>query len=145
MKKKIFFALVASCVLAMAAHAATPMSTQYQHIKNTWVVPNSTYPNCSATVAVACLNSYTYTAVDPNGSPNIVTLPNGGIASGASFGYTWGPGGFLYCGTWSTSVVVNYIDSTGASVSSTAISTTAAVACPLVPSPATGLGSTPAP
>lgn len=144
--RRIFAVIGLIGALALPAIAATPVaSTQYQHIKNTWNVPNSTYPDCSTTVTTSCLNTYTFTATDPNGGANIVTVPNGGIAAGGAFTYSWGPGSYLYCGTWTTSVVANYLDSGGVAVSSSAISTTAAVPCPLVASPATGLVSTPAP
>lgn len=139
--------LVAMIVLSpLAAHAATtaPVSTQYQHIANTWNAPNSTYPDCSATVTTLCLSSYTYTATPPanTGGPSVATVPNGGIGAGAQVSYTWGPGGFLYCGAWTLSVVANYVDSTGASVSSSADTANVTVQCPLAPSPATGLSGT---
>ena len=134
-------------LVSLSAYGATPVSTQYQHIQNTWNAPNSTYPDCSATVTTSCLSSYTYTATPPagTGGPAITTVPNGGIASGAQVSYLWGPGGFLFCGTWNLSVVANYVDSSGASVSSSAVTATTAVSCPLAPSPVTGLNSTPAP
>ncbi len=132
--------------LALPAIAATaPASNQYQHIKNTWNVPGSAYPDCSTTVTTSCLSSYAFTAVDPTGASNVATVPNGGIAAGGVVSYTWGPGGYLYCGTWSTSVVAVYLDSSGASVSSSPVTSTAAVPCPLVASPAADLVSTPAP
>lgn len=132
------------CLLASLGTAQT-LSNQYQHINNTWNAPNSTYPDCSTTVLKSCLNTYTYTAVPPSGSTVIATVPNGSILAGAQVSYQWGPGSFLVCGTWNLSVVANYIDSTGAVVSSSADTAQTVVPCPLAASPATGLASTPAP
>jgi hypothetical protein len=139
--------LLILCLVAAFASAATPVaSNQYQHINYTWLAPNSTYPACSTTVTSSCLNNYTLTQAAPGGTSNIIlTVANGGVAAGGSVAYSYGPGGYLYCGTWGANVVANYLDSSGATVSSNAVATTVAVPCPLVASPATSLAGTPAP
>lgn len=129
---------------AVAGATTPPLSNQYQHIKNVWNAPNSTYPDCSATVTLGCLDTYTFTAVGPAGGNNIITVANGAIPAGGLVTYIYGPGSFLYCGTWSTSVTANYRDDSGASVQSTPATATVNVPCPLVASPATNLISTPA-
>lgn len=145
-KALLLFGLVAAIALApFVAHAATPASTQYQHINATWNAPNSTYPDCSSTVTLNCLNTYTYTLTDPNGSPSIITVPNGGIAAGGLVAYNWTPGGYLYCGTWTLSVVANFVDGSSQTVASSADTVNVAVSCPLVASPVTNLKGTPAP
>jgi hypothetical protein len=137
-------------LLAMAigvAHAATPtLSNKYQHISYTWNAPNSTYPNCSATVTSSCLNNYTLSQIMPSGAAVLLTIPNGGVVAGGIVAYLYGTtGAYLQCGTWNANVVANYLDDTGATISSSPNATTLAVACPLVASPATGLVGNPTP
>jgi hypothetical protein len=142
MKQKLALALL---LCAPALHAATPPgSTQYQHINSTWSAPNTTYPVCSATVKTYCLSSYTLNNIDPYGNPSIITVPNGGIPAGGAVSYSWTPGGYLYCGAWTVSVTANYLDGTGSGVTSSTVSTTVQVSCPLTPSPVTGLSAAPA-
>lgn len=136
--KKLFL-LLAIASLAICAHAQTA-SNQYQHILSTWNVPNTTLPNCSASVTTNCLSSYTYTATDPYGHPNIVTV---GLAStNGVVSYNFGPGGYLWSGTWNLSVVANYLDSTGATATSSATPAQVVVPAPFVPSPPSGLKGT---
>jgi hypothetical protein len=146
LKTRLWLLAVALIMTAASVFGQTkPVSNQYQHINNTWNVPNSTYPDCTATVTLNCLSTYTYTATDPYGAASINTVPNGLLLAGATFAYNWTPGSFLYCGTWTASVVANYIDGSGAGVSSTADTVTVAVSCPLVASPVTNLKVTLAP
>lgn len=148
MKTRLWILAVAVVMYAASAFAATPVaSNKYQHISNTWNAPNSTYPDCTSIGSVACLDTYTFMAAPPagtGGATSIITVPNGGIAAGGVVSYLYGPGGYLYCGTWTVSVVANYRDDAGASVQSSADSATVVVPCPLTASPATNLVSTPA-
>lgn len=146
-KALVYLGLAAAMALVSLAHAATPpVSNKYQHIYYTWVAPNSTFPDCSATVTSSCLSNYTLSQTPPSGVAAVtLTIANGSVAAGGTVSYVYGPGGFLYCGTWNVSVVANYLDEAGATVPSAAFPATVAVPCPLAASPVTGLLGTPAP
>jgi hypothetical protein len=144
MKLRLTILAVLLCGSALFATAATPVSNQYTKIVSAWNAPASTYPDCSATVTTYCLSTYTFTATSPTGSNAILTVANGGIPAGGAVSYTYAPGGYLYCGTWGISVTANFIDGSGAGVSSSPVAITLAVPCPLTPSPVTGLSATPA-
>lgn len=134
--KKLFLFLA----LASVSLSAQTLSNKYQHIGNTWNAPNSTYPACSATVTSSCLRDYTFTAKDPTGKVNSVTV--GLTNTNGVVSYSWGPGGYLYVGSWQTSVVANYLDDTGAVVSTAPLASGVTVPAPFVASPPSGFTST---
>lgn len=139
MKVRNTILAVLLCGSALIAQAATPLPSAYKNLRGDWFAPNTTYPLCSASVTTYCLNSYTFTATDPNGGNTILSVPTGGILPGGAMFYVYTPGGFLYCGPWAVAVTANYLDGTGAGVSATPVSTTATAPCPLTASPATSL------
>lgn len=134
----MFAALVACAGTQMRAQ--TPSLSQYHTITEQWGAPASwngtgvSVP-CSASVTTYCVSGYTETLTPPPGSPigAILLTPSGVV-------YSWSPsgGGALYCGTWSVSIVANWLDGSGAPVSSAAITGTTPVPCPFTASPATG-------
>jgi hypothetical protein len=146
MRKLLLLALL----LVPTALLSQTASTQYQHIKSTWTQPNSTYPSCSATVTSSCLTGYSLILTPPTGTGTANAIPpcTPTVASnciGNVLTYTWGPGGYLYAGTWNVSLAAVYLDPTGTLVSSSAVTTTTVVPSPFVPSPAGGVSATPVP
>ena len=131
------FAL-AVLALATLAHAQTPAAGTDHGLSGTWIAPTG----YSSTLT---LNGYTATITPPPGVNNVVTIAQCSgtatancIATGAT-SFAWMPGGTIYCGQWTISVVANYTDSTGAAQVSAPLTTTVSEACPLVLSPVTGL------
>lgn len=133
----IFLALAA---IVLPAQSLPPASI-YHTITETWAAPanwNGTGPSipCSGTVTTLyCVSSYTETLTPPPGVAGsiILTVP------GSSVSNPWAPGGALYCGTWSISVVANWIDGTGTPVASAPLTGTTNVACPFTANPATAI------
>jgi len=131
---KLIFALFA---LALSASAQTPALSQYHTITEQWGAPlswngsGSSVP-CSANVTSFCVHDYTETLTPPTGSVVLLT------ASGTT--YSWSPtsGGALYCGTWTVSIVANWLDGSGNPVSSAPLVGSTVVPCPFVASPAVG-------
>jgi hypothetical protein len=145
---KRFSALLFVALAVVAAHGQTA-SDKYQHIKSTWTAPNSTYPNCTSTVASSCLTGYALTFIAPAGVNPTTAIPPcvPGVTTncvGPVSTYTWGPGGYLYAGTWNVSLTAVFLDSTGAQVQASPVVTTVVVPLPFVASPASSLVSAPA-
>lgn len=133
--------LVVALLLALSAHAQTPGAGTDHGISGSWSAPTG----YSSTLT---LNGYTATITPPPGVTSSVTVgqcaagaTTNCIASGATT-FTWKPGGVIYCGTWTISVVANYTDSVQGPEVSVPLTTTMTEACPLVLSPVTGLSAT---
>jgi hypothetical protein len=137
MKRLLGMAVLLAAVVT--AHGQT-LSTQYQHIANTW---NATAPltvcTAGATAPTSCVKDYIITFTDPTGKSN----PAVPFAYPAT-SYTWGPGGFLYCGSWQVNLVIEYYDDQGVAKTTAGNTSTAPVACPFTVSPPSGLKSVPA-
>lgn len=138
MKRFLGVALLALAALATAG--AQTLSSTNHTITWSWLQAGGGAPTCSITVTDSCGISYQLTWTDPTGkvgAPAVIAWP--------ALSYVYGPGGFLYCGTWQGSLTLTYKDDTG-TVKTTAPTTgTAAVACPFVLSPPSGLKGNPAP
>lgn len=151
MKKIALFCLFAFA--AVLSHAQT-QSNQYKHINTTWK-GNESYLACNFTatpaVNAACINGYQITLTPPSGSgaPAVIPACTATVATncvGPGNSYSWAPGGFLYSGTWTVSIVLQYLDSSGAQQQLAGVTTTAVVPPPFVPpSPVTGPTATVAP
>jgi hypothetical protein len=143
MKRTFFLALVAlaAAVCAPPVHAqTTPAESIYHTINESWTAPvswNGTGPSvpCSATVTTYCVSGYTETLTPPVG----VTGTN--VLAVTTTSYSWSPGGALYCGTWTVSVVANWLDGNGVAAVSAPLTGITVVSCPFTASPATGLTS----
>jgi hypothetical protein len=99
MKRAILMGVLAALLCAVAVEGQTA-SNQYQHIAWKWIAPATSLPTCSAAVTQACVKDYVLTLTDPSSvaqTPITVAWPN--------TAYTYGPGGFLFCGTWKASMV----------------------------------------
>jgi len=133
--------ILALLLLAVAALAgAQQTSTQYKHIAYTWTAPALQTSCTTAGTNAACVKDYALTLTDPTGAtqaPILIAYP--------SSSYTYGPGSFLICGTWSASLVIEYFDETGASKNTTPAATTVTVPCPFVVSPPSGFKGSPQP
>lgn len=116
-------------------------------ISSTWNAPvdsvtgNAAPTLCSATVKLSCLSSYTETFQPPastGAGPTAVTVANNLTTS------TWRPGGPLYCGVWTLTLVANWVDNLGGTSPSTPITTTATETCSVTtkPNPPTNLKAT---
>ena len=116
---------------ALGCHAQTA-STQYQHIKTAWTAPTGTFQTCSTTVTTGCIKSYVETLTDPTGKATQVQIPWGQTS------YSWTPGGFLLCGTWNLSLLIDYLDGNGVDTTTAAVSAQVTVSCPFVVSPPSG-------
>lgn len=136
----ITLAFLAASTFAVQAQAAPPLSN-FHNIASSWTAPiswNGTGASvpCSATVTTFCVVGYTETFTPPVGVTGTNTLTTTGTSQ------TFTPGGALYCGTWGTSVVVNWLDGSGTAAVSAPLAGTVVVACPFNASPATGLKNT---
>jgi hypothetical protein len=144
--KRMFVLLlaVAGMVGAQGVQAQTaPAIGADGGLQVAWVSPSA--PACSATVTASCVAGYTEVLTPPFGP--VVTLPpcsatvTGNCLSAASTIFTYRPSGGLYCGSWSATVVVNWLDASGApavSVATPAVATPAGSTtepCPFVASP----------
>lgn len=140
MKRAILMGVLAALLCAVAVEGQTA-SNQYQHIAWKWTAPSTALPTCSATVTQACVKDYVLTLTDPSAAaPTSITVAWPNTA------YTFGPGGFLFCGTWKASLALEYIDDTSTLKSTAPATGTAVVPCPFVaPGSPNTLGGTPAP
>jgi hypothetical protein len=144
--------LAALCLCASAAHAQT---VGVNHaIQAAWIPPSGAV-QCSSTVTTSCLEGYTENLVPPAGQTvsvyvNLQTTPEcdpsaspavtqNCMASGGT-GYTWAPGGALFCGSWTVSLVANYLDAGGNAATSAAIQASVTEPCPFAPVSPSGLG-----
>lgn len=123
---------------AGTAMAQTPATGTDHGLSGTWGAPTG----YSSTLT---LNGYTATITPPTGVTGTITVgqcsstvTTNCIAAAATT-FVWKPGGVIYCGTWTISVVADYTDSSGNPQVSAPLTTTVAEACPLVVSPVTGL------
>jgi hypothetical protein len=145
--------LLLLALLVSSAASAQTVSDQYKHLKANWTPPVYQVCNFTATTPVntSCINGYQEVLTPPSPATGTVTVPpcTATLASaciGPVATYTWGPGNFLYSGTWGISLYAAYLDANGAQQFTAPISTTVVVPNPFTPpSPATGLGVTPAP
>ncbi len=140
MKHLFRFAAFALLVCAAGLHAQTtpPASTDHTFTVNWSLITG--YPPCSATVTKACIWGYTETITSPLSPTDQSVIPSCSATvttnclgpTSSTFAYT--PGGLLYCGTWTGSLVTNYLDGNGNAAVSTPPGTVTAVAtCPFVP------------
>jgi hypothetical protein len=87
-------------------------------------------------VQKACIEGYTETLIDPSGHTILVPTCSLNVTSnciGPVSGYSWSPGGTLFCGTWQITLATNYLDGNGTagiSASSGVVSVTEP--CPFV-------------
>ena len=95
---------------------------------------------CTTTLLTSCLKGYTATITPPVAGSTPIVVPIGLVST-----YTWRPGGDLYCGTWSISLVANWLNASGVATPSTAVTGTAVEPCPFVASPVTGVSVKPVP
>jgi hypothetical protein len=155
MKKVLPLIVLLAMLVGMSSASAQAVSDQYKHIKTIWTPP--AYPACNFTattpVNASCINGYQEVLTPPSPLTGTVTVPpctatqTAGCIGPVST-YQWGPtgGGFLYSGTWNVSLYVAYLDANGAQQFTAPVSTTVVVPNPFTPpSPATGLGASPAP
>jgi len=128
MKKALPLLLLAlACVLG----SAQTTSTQYQHIGYSWTP--GTLAVCSTTLTKSCVKDYVLNVTDPTGAAQPTITVAYSLSS-----YTYGPGGFLYCGTWNASLAIEYLDETGAAKISLPATVATVVSCPFVVSPPSG-------
>jgi hypothetical protein len=134
--KKLAIALIVA--LSGTIGMAQTQSTQYKHIANTWDAATPlTVCATGATAPISCVKDYIFTLTDPTAKSNTVTFAYPATS------YTWGPGGFLYCGTWQANLAIEYFDDQGTAKTTTGNGTTATVACPFTVSPPSGLKAVP--
>lgn len=138
MRKLLVSSFLFLCSLMLGAQT---LSTQYKHINSSWNKPNTTLPDCGSATQT-CLRDYTLTIKDPTGKSTDVQVA---LASGTTVSNSWTPGAFLNCGTYSVSVVANYYDTPNSVVTSSPVSTTTSVSCPITANPPSGLTASPAP
>ena len=152
--KKAFIFVAGFLWMAAAIAQTVPQASTDHNFVGSWTAPLNqagTAPgaNCSTyggTATVSCIKGYTVTIVTPPGVPGPAPIVTN-CASGATTnclkpgdtGFTWTPGGPLYCGNWSYTLVANWLDDSGnASNSVSVTSPLASAACPpFVASPAT--------
>jgi len=75
---------------------------------------------CSSTVTTNCWKGYQATITPPSGSGGAVTTINDSTLTNALTTYTWRPGGALYYGTWTVSLVATGVGSVSNSLPATA-------------------------
>lgn len=122
--------------LVSNAQAATPLPSADHSIVSFWTPASGL--TCPSSSPVSCISGQTLTLTPPTGGGSPVVVPlTTGLAT-----YTFTPGGFLFCGIWTVSLVTNGFDQTGTAAVSSAVSATAVAPCPFVVPPATGLGVT---
>lgn len=139
-------------VFVLAASTASAQSSPTGAdgaIPITWTAPldsvtgNANPTLCTGAVTLACLSSYTASFQPPvtGLGSTTVTVANNVTA------YTWRPGGKLFCGSWSVSLIANWIDNLGHTSPSTAATTTVDEPCTVTtkPNPPTNLKAVLAP
>ena len=137
MKLKIAALALAFFAASCFAQTAPPASI-YHTMTESWTAPlswsgtGSSVP-CSTTLQTYCVSSYTETLTPPQGVTGTIVL------TAPTTSYAWAPGGFLYCGEWTVSVVANWRDGNGAAAVSLPLVGTEVVPCPFTASPATAL------
>ena len=157
MKKVWVGFIVALLAVAMAQGQTTGSDTKIKAVFHT-PAGTAAYPYvlCSSGVTTSCLQGYTETLTPPVTGATQATVTSactgtatlncftGPDANGNITG-VWSPGGNLFTGTWTVSVVANWLDNTGKAVASAPLTTTVVEAVPFVPSPVTGLSASPQP
>lgn len=151
MKRLLF--LVFALAIAAHAQAVPPFGAQHGWVLSFGEPAGTTqFPAvyCTSTVKTSCIVGYTALITPPVGAPGgVATIPPcSGTAttgcfssadySGTAVQYSWEPGGLLYCGTWGFSVVANWLDNSGAAVSSTSVTASGVESCPFVAGPPSG-------
>lgn len=136
---KFRFAVFALLLTLAAVASAQQLSTLYKNIDASWNAPTggTIQTACPATAPAAgfssCVKTYIETLTDPTGGINTVKAAWG--ATTAHFG----PGGFLMCGNWNVSLVIDYFDEKGVEQTTAPLTGIATVAgCPFVVSPPSG-------
>lgn len=133
------FILLGVLAYSLHAYAQVPAAGVDHGLKATW---NSPSIYCTTTTTSACIKDYTETITPPTGVTSGViplTVTSSSDVSGVVTS-SWKPGGTLFCGTWTVSVVANYLNFGGVAATSNPVSTTVLEPCPFVANPVTGLG-----
>lgn len=138
--KRILFLAALLLAFAVAGEAqTTPPASTFHTITTSWNVPASwtgiglSVPCNLPTVATFCVTGYTQTITSPPG------VASTAIVTTTATGYTWTPGGALYCGTYGLSVVADWLNGSGVAVASAPLAGTVTVSCPFTAAPPTGL------
>ena len=135
---KRFLLLLALCAVPLHLKAQTA-STQYQHIAYSWIQgPTLNVCTTGTTSPTSCVKDYALTLTDPSGKASSTIK----FAYPAT-SYLYGPGGFLYCGTWQASLVIEYFDDKGVAQTTTPAINSTQVGCPFVVSPPSGFSGSP--
>lgn len=158
MKRLLIFLaglLITSSAIAQGTLPVPPAS-QNHTVGGHWTAPENDAGtglavNCTSyggTATSNCVNGYTVTIIPPAGVPGAAPIVTN-CANGATTnclkpgdtGFSWAPGGALYCGNWNYSVVANWLDETGTAVSSLSVTAPApgVAPCPFVASPVTAV------
>lgn len=112
-----FMISLALLALSSSALAATTVTFKWTNPNNPAVTPGSTWLDCSSTNTTHCISNLTITRTD-------VTTVLTSTLKNTDTQYVWTPTGGVPATKMTFSLVVNYVDSSGASFSLAPVTTT---------------------